>query len=158
MCISSNYYKWIPVVIGWVCKALAMSLAWRVQRVLTAYTSAIAGGLLCARAVCRIVQKRWVGIRRRFGSFTNKNKKKKNSKKTTNFSTTAKDNSDDLNFLENTHLDEFLGYMIAICGLYAQMGQGFSFQVPFPLNLVTWPFDIAERWIQWQITKKSKEV
>ena len=145
LCISMSYYKWIPIIIGWVCKAMAMSLAWRIQRVLTAYTSAIAGGLMCARALCRIVHKRMGGIRRLFG-LSPKNQKK------TKFST-AKDSSDDPNF-DTTHFDEFLGYMIALCGLYTQIGQGFSFDVPFPLNLVTWPFDLAERWIQWQITKK----
>jgi hypothetical protein len=146
MCISASYYKWIPIIIGWVCKAMAMSLAWRIQRVLTAYTSAIAGGLMCARALCRIVQKQWGGIRRIFGFPAKQQKKAK-------FSATQDASSADPNF-ENTHLDEFLGYIIALCGLYSQIGQGFSFEVPFPLSLVTWPFDLAERWIQWQITRK----
>lgn len=146
LCISTSYYKWIPIIIGWVCKAMAMSLAWRIQRVLTAYTSAIAGGLMCARALCRIAHQRWGGIRRRLGLSP--------KKQTTNANfSTAPNSTADQNF-ENTHVDEFLGYVIALCGLYSQIGQGFSFEVPFPLNLVTWPFDIAERWIQWQITRK----
>jgi hypothetical protein len=130
-CIPSQYFKWIPIIIGWVCKATAMSLAWRIQRVLTAYTSAIAGGLMCSRALFRMIQKRGI---RFFGLF-------------------PANESD----MEKSHLDEFLGYTIAICGLHSQIGKGFSFEIPFPLNLVTWPFDIAERWIQWQITKKTNE-
>jgi hypothetical protein len=142
LCISTNYHKWIPIVIGWVCKATAMSLAWRIQRVLTAYTSAIAGGLMCSRAVFRMIRKRGI---RFFGLLPQQNTSQSKPDTTGSTDTTMHD----------THLDEFLGYMIALCGLYSQIGHGFGFEIPFPLNLVTWPFDLAERWIQWQITKKS---
>ena len=55
---------------------------------------------------------------------------------------------------EETRVDEVLGLCVAGIGLYSQIGDGrFDFTVPYPLRLVTWPFDIAERWIQWQITK-----
>jgi hypothetical protein len=53
-----------------------------------------------------------------------------------------------------SYLDEFVGFIIAGFGFYSQIGRGFSFEVPFPINLVSWPFGLAERWIQWQITKK----
>jgi hypothetical protein len=126
LCIPVEYQKWIPILIGWICKAVAMSLAWRIQRVLTAYTSAIAGGLMCSRALFRILRKRRIRL----------------------FGLIPKD-------LDKSFLDEFLGFIIASFGLYSQIGRGFSFEIPFPLNLVTWPFDLIERWIQWQITKKA---
>ena len=50
-------------------------------------------------------------------------------------------------------LEEVLGFVVAGVGLYSQIGRGFSFQIPFPLRLVTWPFELAEHWIQWAITK-----
>lgn len=56
---------------------------------------------------------------------------------------------------QETFLDEIIGLMVGGIGLYTQVGHGFDFKVPFPLSLVTWPFDIAETWIQWQITKDS---
>jgi hypothetical protein len=52
-----------------------------------------------------------------------------------------------------TPIDEVFGFIVAGLGLYSQIGRGFDFKVPFPLSLVTWPFDLLERWIQWQITK-----
>ena len=125
LCIPDQYHQWVPVVLGWACKAAAMSLAWRVQRVLTATASAIAGGLMFSRAILRILHKRGVRL---IGISDNH---------------------------EETLVDEVLGLAVAGVGLYSQIGHGFEFQVSFPLNLVTWPFDIAENWIQWQITKDS---
>ena len=60
-CISEEYHRWVPVVIGWVCKGVAMNVGWRVQRVLTASTSAMVGGVMFARAILRMLSKR--GIR-----------------------------------------------------------------------------------------------
>ena len=105
-----------------------MNIAWRIQRLMTAATSAITGGLLFARATSRMLSKRGIRL---FGLIQ----------------------EDD----EKTVLDEMIGFLVAGLGFYtqfeAQWRNGFSFQVPFPINLVTWPFDWAERWIQWQITK-----
>lgn len=128
MCISQDYHKWVPVTIGWVCKGAAMNIAWRIQRVLTASTSAMVGGLMFARALFRMVSKKGVRL----------------------FGLIRDDNTE-------SPLDEIVGFTVGGIGfwtqLQAQYKNGFSFEVPFPLNLVTWPMDLAERWIQWQITK-----
>jgi len=123
-CIPQSYHKWVPVVLGWGCKAAAMSFAWRIQRVLTAYSSAVAGGLMFSRSCFRMLRKRGVRL----------------------FGLIPKD-------CDKSFLDEILGFLVAALGLYSQIGHGFSFDIPFPLNLVTWPFELAERWIQWTITK-----
>jgi hypothetical protein len=129
MCIDEAYHKWVPVIIGWACKGLAMNIAWRIQRLLTASASAITGGLLFSRAILRML---W--------------KKRHSSDEAYMFDR------------EETPLDEIIGFLVAALGFYTQFQSqyksGFSFQVPFPLNLVTWPFDWAEKWIQWQITKE----
>ena len=56
---------------------------------------------------------------------------------------------------EQSVLDEVLGLGIAGLGMYSQIqtgiDTGFSMRVPFPMSLVTWPFDLAEKWIEWQI-------
>jgi hypothetical protein len=131
LCVQKRYHQWVPVVIGWGCKAAAMNIAWRIQRLLTAATSAMTGGLLFARAITRMLSKRGI---RWFGLIPD-----------------VKDNH------EATALDEVIGFMLAALGFYTQFEtqwrSGFSFRVPFPLYLLTWPFDWAERWIQWQITK-----
>ena len=126
--VADKYHQWIPVVIGWGCKGAAMNIAWRIQRIMTAATSAVTGGLLFARAIARMLSKRGIRL---FGLIR----------------------EDD----ESTFLDEVIGFLVAGLGFYTQFESqwrsGFSFRVPFPLSLVTWPFDWAEKWIQWQITK-----
>eukprot|EP00405_Crypthecodinium_cohnii_P026771 CAMPEP_0206498252 /NCGR_PEP_ID=MMETSP0324_2-20121206/50836_1 /ASSEMBLY_ACC=CAM_ASM_000836 /TAXON_ID=2866 /ORGANISM="Crypthecodinium cohnii, Strain Seligo" /LENGTH=299 /DNA_ID=CAMNT_0053984309 /DNA_START=148 /DNA_END=1044 /DNA_ORIENTATION=- len=44
-----EYRKWIPVAFRWSCKLLAMSVAWWIQRVISATHSAIKGGLIFGR-------------------------------------------------------------------------------------------------------------
>lgn len=125
-CVPRAYHKWVPVILGWSCKAVAMSVAWRIQRVLTAYTSAIAGGQMFSRSCFRMLRKRGVRL----------------------FGLIPED-------CDRSYLVELIGFTIAAFGLYSQIGDGFDFEIPFPINLVTWPFGLAERWIQWQITKKG---
>jgi hypothetical protein len=132
LCINPDYHAWIPVVIGWGCKAAAMNIAWRIQRVMTAATSAVTGGLLFARALSLILSKRGIRL---FGIIR------------------PQDHDENASIF-----DEVVGFLVAGLGFYtqfeAQWRSGFSFRVPFPFYLVTWPFDWAEKWIQWQITKK----
>lgn len=128
MCVPDEYHRWVPVIIGWGCKALSMNIAWRLQRVMTAATSAITGGLLFARAISRMVWRR-------------KSRKVETVEE---------------NYTSNV-FDEIVGFLVAGLGFYTQFESqwrsGFSFRIPFPISLITWPFDLAENWIQWQITK-----
>ena len=52
-----------------------------------------------------------------------------------------------------SNVDEFLSYLFAALGFLFQFVH--SFTLPFPLNLVLWPFQVAEYWIRWTITKKQ---
>jgi hypothetical protein len=128
MCVPQEYHQWVPICLGWITKALAMQVAWRIQRVLTASTSAVMGGLMFSRAIMRML------------SPNNRGRQQNEETSTT----------DD----EFTVLDEFLGYAVAAAGIKVQLGDGnFNPRVKFPFTLMTWPFEIAENWIQWQITK-----
>ena len=123
-CVPHEYHLWVPVCLGWITKALAMQVAWRIQRVLTASTSAVIGGLIFARAIRRMIHNRGIPL----------------------VGISPKD--------DTTLLDEFLGYTVAAAGLYVQLGDGtFNPRVKFPFTILTWPFQLAENWIQWQITK-----
>jgi hypothetical protein len=126
--IPEDYQKWVPAVIGWISKGVAMSFAWRIQRILTASTSAIAGGALFARSLMRMLNKREIFA---FGD--------------------VRCNPEETSIVEN-----LIGFSVGSLGFYTQIEcqykKNFSFEVPFPLRLVTWPFDLAERWIQWYIT------
>lgn len=125
LCVPDDYHRWVPICLGWLSKAVAMRVAWRLQRVLTASTSAVLGGLMFSRAIVRMLHKRGVHM---VGVSANE---------------------------ETTLLDEALGLTVAAAGIYVQLGDGkFNPQVKFPFTLMTWPFEIAENWIQWQITKE----
>ena len=41
-------------------------------------------------------------------------------------------------------------YGIALFGFYCQLMWGFG--LPFPLNIVMWPFSLVEWYIRWSIT------
>jgi hypothetical protein len=144
--IPSDYHRWVPVLVGWSCKGIAMSIAWKIQRVLTAYTSAVTGGLMFTRACSRMLYRRGIRL---FGLISPLDQPAAAGP------TGSVRPSENINVY--SPLEEIFGIMIAGFGLYSQIGHGFAFRVPFPLSLVTWPFGLAERWIQWQITKMDKK-
>eukprot|EP00747_Dinoflagellata_sp_TGD_P024135 gnl/TRDRNA2_/TRDRNA2_130342_c1_seq1.p1 gnl/TRDRNA2_/TRDRNA2_130342_c1~~gnl/TRDRNA2_/TRDRNA2_130342_c1_seq1.p1 ORF type:complete len:343 (+),score=81.68 gnl/TRDRNA2_/TRDRNA2_130342_c1_seq1:87-1115(+) len=49
--IPEEYKQWVPIVMRWTCKAVAITIAWWIQRIISASHAAIRGGLLCARAL-----------------------------------------------------------------------------------------------------------
>jgi len=46
-----EYHKWIPTLITWLCKLVAIAVAWQVQRIISAFHSAVRGGLMSARGL-----------------------------------------------------------------------------------------------------------
>eukprot|EP00531_Pseudo-nitzschia_arenysensis_P010124 CAMPEP_0116143148 /NCGR_PEP_ID=MMETSP0329-20121206/15293_1 /TAXON_ID=697910 /ORGANISM="Pseudo-nitzschia arenysensis, Strain B593" /LENGTH=427 /DNA_ID=CAMNT_0003638443 /DNA_START=18 /DNA_END=1301 /DNA_ORIENTATION=+ len=146
--VPKDYHRWVPVLLGWSTKALAMRVAWRIERVLVAATSAIAGGAMVARSITKLVKRR-----------KKRRKVVKEREMVVADETLAKMNDDDDDPHENplSVQEQVLGFAVGGLGFYTQIErqyqQRFSFQVPFPMSLVTWPFDLAERWIQWYITE-----
>mmetsp|Transcript_12468 Transcript_12468/g.18299 ORF Transcript_12468/g.18299 Transcript_12468/m.18299 type:complete len:380 (+) Transcript_12468:24-1163(+) len=126
LAVRDEYHQWVPVGLGWISKIIAMRVAWRLQRVLTACTSSVIGGLMFSRALMRVI--------------TRKGPQRKGVEKGTDL----------------LLLDEALGYIAATAGIYVQLGDGtFDPRVKFPLSVLTLPFDVAENWIQWKITEKK---
>lgn len=124
MAIPDEYERWVPVVISWIIKSIAMSIAWYIQSVMSAFTSALAGGLMMAQAVYQFCVHREMKL---FGWIP--------------------DNHTESN------VDEILSYIFAALGFYFQFRNKFA--LPFPLNLVLWPFEFAEYYIRWTITAKA---
>ena len=58
--VPDEYDRWVPVVLSWITKSIAMSVAWYIQTVISAATSAMQGGLQMARALMRMGRKRGV--------------------------------------------------------------------------------------------------
>eukprot|EP00441_Pelagodinium_beii_P016374 CAMPEP_0197660464 /NCGR_PEP_ID=MMETSP1338-20131121/50860_1 /TAXON_ID=43686 ORGANISM="Pelagodinium beii, Strain RCC1491" /NCGR_SAMPLE_ID=MMETSP1338 /ASSEMBLY_ACC=CAM_ASM_000754 /LENGTH=340 /DNA_ID=CAMNT_0043237815 /DNA_START=42 /DNA_END=1061 /DNA_ORIENTATION=+ len=44
--VPEEYRKWVPTGTRWACKAVAISVAWFIQRVISAFHSAIRGGMM----------------------------------------------------------------------------------------------------------------
>jgi hypothetical protein len=51
---------------------------------------------------------------------------------------------------DDSLVDEFVGYFIAALGFYVQWNLGFD--LPFPFNLIMFPFTMIEWYIRWSIT------
>mmetsp|Transcript_13523 Transcript_13523/g.26629 ORF Transcript_13523/g.26629 Transcript_13523/m.26629 type:complete len:480 (+) Transcript_13523:55-1494(+) len=47
--VPEEYHTWVPICTKWFCKAVAISIAWWIQRVISAAHSAIRGGVMCTR-------------------------------------------------------------------------------------------------------------
>ena len=120
--LPKGYERWVPILIGWLTKSIAISLAWYLQAVISAITSAIEGGLIISRTLLRMLIKKGVKLG---GLIPEKH--------------------------EDTFIDEAVGYMLAFFGFYFQFKFGFS--APFPFNLILFPFETAETYLRWVITK-----
>merc|ERR1712032_807750 len=54
--VPEEYRQWVPVVLRWVCSAVAITIAWWIQRVISAVHSAIRGGIIFARNIIEYLQ------------------------------------------------------------------------------------------------------
>jgi hypothetical protein len=123
LAIPDEYDRWVPVVLGWIAKGIAMSIAWYIQSVISAVASALKGGLMMARAFYQFCIYRELKL---FGLIPDDHTK--------------------------SVVDEMLSYIFAGLGFYFQFRAGFK--LPFPFNVVLWPFNWAEYYIRWSLIKK----
>lgn len=105
--VPKEYSKWIPVLINWFVKSIAMSIAWTIQTVISAFTSAVQGGLIAARAILKIANKHGSDL----------------------FGFIPKDDTE-------SYIDEIIGYGLAVLGFYFQFQMGFDIQFPLNIPLM----------------------
>jgi hypothetical protein len=102
----TQYQKWVPVVMGWIVKSIAMSVAWYIQSVISAVTSALSGGQLMAQAAYDFcVYRKWT-----LGGLIPPNHK-------------------------DSYVDEMFMYIFAGLGIYFQFKLNFDMPFPFNLIL-----------------------
>ena len=106
LAVPVEYRRWVPVVIGWITKSFAMSIAWYLQSVISAFTSALTGGLMMARAVYDFCVHRNMKL----GGLIPENH-------------------------EDSNLDEMLSYAFAAMGVYLQVMNNFSVPFPLNIVL-----------------------
>eukprot|EP01042_Synura_sphagnicola_P018201 gene18201-23014_t len=108
-----EYRKWAWPLISYSIRSVAISIAWFVQRIISAFHSAIRGGLMFSRNIMKYLS--------------------------------------DMNIYKINHeesmLDELVGYALAALGLWFQLSMGFA--VPFPLNIILFPFTLLEYFLMW---------
>jgi len=56
--VPPQYRHWIPTVVNYVCKSIAIAIAWYIQKVISAFHSGIKGGLMCARNIMNYCNKK----------------------------------------------------------------------------------------------------
>eukprot|EP00548_Thalassiothrix_antarctica_P005822 CAMPEP_0194146622 /NCGR_PEP_ID=MMETSP0152-20130528/21114_1 /TAXON_ID=1049557 /ORGANISM="Thalassiothrix antarctica, Strain L6-D1" /LENGTH=326 /DNA_ID=CAMNT_0038847183 /DNA_START=103 /DNA_END=1080 /DNA_ORIENTATION=+ len=106
LAVPNEYQKWIPVVLVWVVKSIAISIAWFIQTLQSAVTSAMYGGHIMADALLHICVKRgWT-----LGGWI----------------------TDDL---DKTYADEIIMYIFAALGILFQFMMQFDMPFPFSLIL-----------------------
>jgi len=104
--VPDEYDKWVPVILGWIAKSAGMSIAFYIQAVRSAFTSALIGGLMMSQAAYQALIERNIKL----GGL-------------------IKDSHQD------TVIDEILSYALAALGFMFQLKIGFKLQYPFNLLL-----------------------
>jgi len=120
--IPEGYHKWVPVIVSYSCKLVGVSIAWYIQRVISAFYSSIKGANMAAAGLA-------VYLARRGGAAGDIAKKIGDGKE-----------SRSMVFLV---LTSFVAYI----GFSWQLGSNFA--LPFPLNVVLFPLTLAEYFITW---------
>ncbi|KAG7338716.1 hypothetical protein IV203_037318 [Nitzschia inconspicua] len=101
-----HYDKWIPVILGWICEAIGISLAWTIASIQIAFASSMKGGLMLARAGYKALLKHNI----RLGGLIVDNH-------------------------EHTNIDEYASYVLAALGFMFQFFVGFRAPFPLNLLL-----------------------
>ena len=57
-----EYDKWVPVVMRWISKSIAMSIAWYVQAIISGVSSSLKGGLIMADAAFQAAKYRKITL------------------------------------------------------------------------------------------------
>ena len=99
-----DYDKWVPIILSWITKSIAMSIAWYIQAVISGVTSSLKGGLMMANAAFQFCTYRKISL----------------------FGLIPEDTSKSV-------VDEFLSYLFAALGFYVQFRSGFSLPAPLKL-------------------------
>jgi len=100
LAVPDEYDKWVPVVLGWIARSIAISIAFYIQSVISGFASALKGGLMMAQATYQ-----FLACRQLFGLEISKNH-------------------------NDSMLDEALSYVFASLGFYMQFQAGFSLPTP----------------------------
>jgi len=106
-----EYDKWIPILFGWFVKGIAISIAWYIQAVISAVTSALIGALMISRAILTISRNKQSALKKVI--------------------------PEDLG---DTMMDEYMSYALAALGVYVQFKMNFDVTFPLNIPLFPFEF------------------
>jgi hypothetical protein len=105
--VPKGYERWVPIVIGWFIKSVAISIAWHLQTIVSSISSAMEGSMLCSRALLLLLMEKGITL----GGL-------------------VKSNSND------TYIDEIFSVILAMTGFYFQFSVGFDINFPYNIPLM----------------------
>jgi len=105
--VPNDYSRWIPVLSGWLTKSIAMSFAFYLQSIISAFTSAMIGALLITRTIMSIAHKKGITL----GGLIPADHKE-------------------------TQIDEMGSYVLAAMGFIFQWKMNFDMPFPFNILLL----------------------
>merc|ERR1712083_457892 len=111
--VPPEHRKWVPISVRWFCKGIAITVAWWIQRVISAFHSAIRGGLMFSEYLVAFLREK------------------------------------DMLSKDTKHLDEAIGWGVALVGFLFQLYMRFG--MPFPFNVLLLPVRIIEGMIVWSV-------
>jgi len=123
--IPKEYEKWTPVLLRWAIKTIGISLAWTLTSIRAAFASSMQGGLMLARSGLIALRQRNITL----GGIIKTHDHTK------------------------TNMDEYAAYGLTALGFLFQLY--FRLSPPFPLNIVLFPFHMAEWALRYGVMKAS---
>ena len=120
--LKPMHRQWAPTIIDVIVRTVCVAVAWRLQRVLSAWHSAVRGGNACAKALGRVLKRKgWVPARIALASDEEPYR--------------GTDSTGPI--VGGLYADEVVGFVLAACGLRFQLSR--SFGLPLLLRLVLLP-------------------
>ena len=120
--LKPMHRQWAPTIIDVCVRAVCVAVAWRLQRVLSAWHSAVRGGNACAKALGRVLKRKgWVPARVALASDEEPYR--------------GTDSTGPV--IGGLYADEVVGFVLAACGLRLQLSR--SFGLPLLLRLALLP-------------------
>jgi len=122
--LETKYHKWIRPAIQYTCKSIGISIAFFIQRILSAFHSSIRGGQIFTQGILEYAIK--VPQLKKY---------------------LDKDGDNKPDIMPGSKPFLAISAVVAILGFTSQMTVGFS--LFFPLNIILFPFSILEYLMTW---------
>ena len=109
--LKPMHRQWAPTIIDVCVRAVCVAIAWRLQRVFSAWHSAARGGVACAKALGRVLKRKGLGAGARIALASDEEPYRGTDSTGPN--------------VGGLYADEVVGFVLAACGLRLQLSRSF---------------------------------